>query len=189
MAVCRTGRIRTNGAGRQNFSSEQKAKYEERGTLLASGFIAGEAITGILLAFLFVAGIPSLTMLLTGLKLVAAGGAYIALAAMYAVNQPSSKSAWRSRLVATAPLLCRGPFSTPAAAHNRWGLGTPPLAASPAKSYCNLTNANLRGASPSPFSPGCDGCTRASRLIRVHAARSGPKTDAATPFPASHDSG
>ena len=67
MAVCRTGRIRTNGAGRQNFSSEQKAKYEERGTLLASGFIAGEAITGILLAFLFVAGIPSLTKLLTGL--------------------------------------------------------------------------------------------------------------------------
>ena len=55
-------------AGRQNFSPEQKGKYEERGTLLASGFIAGEAITGILLAFLFVAGIPSLTTLLTGLK-------------------------------------------------------------------------------------------------------------------------
>ena len=55
-------------AGRQKYSPEEKGKYEERGTLLASGFIAGEAITGILLAFLFVAGIPSLTQLLTGLK-------------------------------------------------------------------------------------------------------------------------
>jgi hypothetical protein len=39
---------------------------EERGTLLASGFIAGEAIVGILLAVLAVREIPSLTHLLTG---------------------------------------------------------------------------------------------------------------------------
>ncbi|MEZ5353162.1 MAG: oligopeptide transporter, OPT family [Bryobacteraceae bacterium] len=39
---------------------------EEKGTLLASGLIAGEAIVGILLAVTFVAGIPSLTRLLTG---------------------------------------------------------------------------------------------------------------------------
>ncbi|MGD0015645.1 MAG: oligopeptide transporter, OPT family, partial [Bryobacteraceae bacterium] len=37
------------------------------GTLLASGFIAGEAITGILLAALFLAGIQSLTKSFTGL--------------------------------------------------------------------------------------------------------------------------
>jgi len=54
-------------ARRRKLSAEQNAKFEERGTLLASGFIAGEAITGILLAFLFLAGIPSLTKALTGL--------------------------------------------------------------------------------------------------------------------------
>lgn len=35
----------------------QRAKAEERGTLLASGLVAGEAITGIVLAVLFLAGI------------------------------------------------------------------------------------------------------------------------------------
>ncbi|MCC6588640.1 MAG: oligopeptide transporter, OPT family [Bryobacterales bacterium] len=39
---------------------------EERGTLLASGLVAGEAIVGILLAVTFVAGIPSFTRVLTG---------------------------------------------------------------------------------------------------------------------------
>ncbi|MEZ5400855.1 MAG: oligopeptide transporter, OPT family [Bryobacteraceae bacterium] len=39
---------------------------EEKGTLLASGLIAGEAIVGILLAVTFVAGIPSVTRMLTG---------------------------------------------------------------------------------------------------------------------------
>jgi putative OPT family oligopeptide transporter len=51
---------------RRKPSPEEKAKFEERGTLLASGLIAGEAITGILLAALFVAKLPSLTKLLTG---------------------------------------------------------------------------------------------------------------------------
>jgi uncharacterized oligopeptide transporter (OPT) family protein len=37
-------------ASRQKLSPEENAKFEERGTLLASGLIAGEAITGILLA-------------------------------------------------------------------------------------------------------------------------------------------
>jgi uncharacterized oligopeptide transporter (OPT) family protein len=54
-------------AARQNLSAEEKAKFEERGTLLASGFIAGEAITGILLAALFLAGVSSLTKVITGL--------------------------------------------------------------------------------------------------------------------------
>jgi putative OPT family oligopeptide transporter len=50
-------------AGRSN---EVKAATEEKGTLIASGLIAGEAILGILLAVTFVAGIPSFTRLLTG---------------------------------------------------------------------------------------------------------------------------
>ena len=53
-------------AARKNLSVEGKAKFEERGTLLASGFIAGEAITGILLAALFLTGVSSLTHVLTG---------------------------------------------------------------------------------------------------------------------------
>jgi putative OPT family oligopeptide transporter len=48
------------------YSDEEKAQVEEKGTLLASGLIAGEAIVGILLAVLFVSGVPSLTHLLTG---------------------------------------------------------------------------------------------------------------------------
>ena len=75
-------------ANRQNLSPAQKAKYEERGTLLASGFIAGEAITGILLAFLFVAGIPSLTKLLTGrdqLPFLDAWGGRLSLVAFAAI--------------------------------------------------------------------------------------------------------
>ncbi len=41
-------------------SAEQRLLIEERGTLLASGLIAGEAIVGILLAVLFLTGIPSI---------------------------------------------------------------------------------------------------------------------------------
>jgi OPT family oligopeptide transporter len=48
------------------YSAEEKAQVEEKGTLLASGLIAGEAVVGILLAVLFVSGVPSLTRVLTG---------------------------------------------------------------------------------------------------------------------------
>lgn len=44
----------------------ERRAIEERGTLLASGLIAGEAIMGILLAVQFLAGAPSLARLLTG---------------------------------------------------------------------------------------------------------------------------
>lgn len=44
----------------------ERLEIEERGTLLASGLIAGEAIMGILLAVQFLAGVPSLAQLLTG---------------------------------------------------------------------------------------------------------------------------
>jgi len=71
-------------AARQDLSPEEKAKFEERGTLLASGFIAGEAITGILLATLFLTGVSSLTHVLTGhdeLPFLASGGGWISLIA------------------------------------------------------------------------------------------------------------
>ncbi|HLN00104.1 MAG TPA: oligopeptide transporter, OPT family [Bryobacteraceae bacterium] len=48
------------------FTPDEKAGAEEKGTLLASGLIAGEAIVGILQAVLFLAGISSLTHVLTG---------------------------------------------------------------------------------------------------------------------------
>lgn len=44
----------------------QRRQAEEAGTLLASGLIAGEAVTGILLAALFLAGAPSLTEWISG---------------------------------------------------------------------------------------------------------------------------
>lgn len=47
-------------------SEEDKARVEERGTLIASGMIAGEAIVGILLATTVVMGVPSFTHLLFG---------------------------------------------------------------------------------------------------------------------------
>jgi len=53
-------------ARRRRLNDAAQAQYEERGTLLASGFIAGEAITGILLAVLFIEGVPSLTHVATG---------------------------------------------------------------------------------------------------------------------------
>jgi putative OPT family oligopeptide transporter len=47
-------------------SAAARAQVEEKGTLLASGLIAGEALIGILLAVLAVRDVPSLTRLLTG---------------------------------------------------------------------------------------------------------------------------
>jgi putative OPT family oligopeptide transporter len=47
-------------------SVEARGEVEEKGTLLASGLIAGEAIVGILLAVWTVRELPSLTHLLTG---------------------------------------------------------------------------------------------------------------------------
>jgi OPT family oligopeptide transporter len=41
-------------------STEEKLIIEEKGTLLASGLIAGEAIVGILLAVVFLVGVPSI---------------------------------------------------------------------------------------------------------------------------------
>lgn len=48
------------------YAPQDRANAEEKGTLLASGLIAGEALMGILLAVLFVSGSPSLTQLVSG---------------------------------------------------------------------------------------------------------------------------
>jgi putative OPT family oligopeptide transporter len=68
---------------RQHPSAEQKVRSEEGGTLLASGFIAGEAITGILLPALFPTS-GSITHLLTGrdeLPFLASWGGWLSLIA------------------------------------------------------------------------------------------------------------
>jgi putative OPT family oligopeptide transporter len=66
------------------WEGEKRSKFEERGTLLASGLIAGEAVVGILLAVTFLAGVPSFTKVLTGmdtLPLYSAAGGWLSLAA------------------------------------------------------------------------------------------------------------
>jgi putative OPT family oligopeptide transporter len=71
-------------AMRRKLEGDEKTKFEERGTLLASGFIAGEAITGILLAALFLTGVKSITHIITGqdvLPFVTRWGGWISLAA------------------------------------------------------------------------------------------------------------
>lgn len=49
-----------------SWSESGREAAQQKGTLLASGLIAGEAIAGILLAATFLAGVPSLTMLIAG---------------------------------------------------------------------------------------------------------------------------
>jgi len=66
------------------YTDAEKRQVEERGTLLASGLIAGEAIVGILLAVTFISGVPSITEMLTGkeeLGFYSAWGGWLSLAA------------------------------------------------------------------------------------------------------------
>jgi len=51
---------------KKNLSDRDREASENRGILIASGFIAGEAVTGVLLAALVLLGIPSITQWLTG---------------------------------------------------------------------------------------------------------------------------
>jgi putative OPT family oligopeptide transporter len=67
---------------------ELRAKIEEKGVLLASGLIAGEAIVGILLAVTFLSGISSFTKLLTGadeFRFYPALGGWLSLAGFAAI--------------------------------------------------------------------------------------------------------
>ncbi len=72
-------------ARRRKLSPDEQTRFEERGTFLASGLIAGEAIAGILLPVLFITGVPSLTKVVTGLDelpFVQPLGGWISLAAI-----------------------------------------------------------------------------------------------------------
>jgi hypothetical protein len=86
-AICLGGLMKwaaDQWAARRKLEGEGKARFEERGTLLASGFIAGEAITGILLAALFLTGVKSITHIFTGqdvFSFVERWGGWISLAA------------------------------------------------------------------------------------------------------------
>ena len=70
------------------YSPEEKRTVDEKGTLLASGMIAGEAIVGILQAALFLTGISSITHVLTGrdeLSFFPAWGGWLSLGGFAAV--------------------------------------------------------------------------------------------------------
>jgi hypothetical protein len=64
-------------------------RAEDKGTLVASGLIAGEAIVGILLAATFLAGVPSVTRVLTGadeFTWLASAGGWLSLAAFLSIG-------------------------------------------------------------------------------------------------------
>lgn len=70
-------------------SEADRAAVEEKGTLLASGLVSGEAIAGILLAVTYLAGIPSFTAVLTGsneLPFFAAWGGWGSLVGFLAIG-------------------------------------------------------------------------------------------------------
>ncbi len=68
----------------RQLTGEQKITFENIGILLASGFIAGEALTGVLIAGLVLMGIPSLTEFFFGIEMFpwvdGAPGGWLALA-------------------------------------------------------------------------------------------------------------
>ena len=71
-------------AARAKLGDDDKTKSEERGTLIASGLIAGEAIMGIVLAAISLTRISSLTRAFTGLDelpFLASWGGWLSLAA------------------------------------------------------------------------------------------------------------
>jgi putative OPT family oligopeptide transporter len=86
-AICLGGVIKwvaDRWAARAKLSDHDKTKSEERGTLIASGLIAGEAIMGIVLAAISLTSISSLTRAITGLDelpFLASWGGWISLSA------------------------------------------------------------------------------------------------------------
>jgi putative OPT family oligopeptide transporter len=73
----------------RNGTAAEKRRAEDKGTFIASGLIAGEAIVGILLAGTFLAGLPSITHLISGADefhwLPTAGG-WLSLAAFLGIG-------------------------------------------------------------------------------------------------------
>ena len=80
--------------------ADRRGADEEKGTLVASGLIAGEAILGILLAVLFAFEVPSLTRILTGadeLAFYSRYGGYLSLAAFAVIAYALVEVPRRSR--------------------------------------------------------------------------------------------
>jgi putative OPT family oligopeptide transporter len=76
-------------ARRRSPIDDDRQRMEEKGTLIASGLIAGEAIVGILLAVTFLAGLPSVTRLFTGadeFSWLASAGGWLSLAAFLSIG-------------------------------------------------------------------------------------------------------
>ena len=70
-------------------TKEEKQQAEDKGTFIASGLIAGEAIVGILLAATFLAGVPSITRLISGVDefhWLASAGGWLSLAAFLSLG-------------------------------------------------------------------------------------------------------
>ncbi|HWZ34445.1 MAG TPA: oligopeptide transporter, OPT family [Bryobacteraceae bacterium] len=68
---------------------EEKQQAEDKGTFIASGLIAGEAIVGILLAATFLGGVPSITRLLAGadeFSWLATAGGWLSLAVFLSIG-------------------------------------------------------------------------------------------------------
>ncbi|MEJ7605285.1 MAG: hypothetical protein WKF37_03235 [Bryobacteraceae bacterium] len=73
----------------RNRNEEEKAAAGEKGSFIASGLIAGEALMGIVLAVTFLSGIPSFTRLFTGVDQVAfypGFGGWLSLAGFLALG-------------------------------------------------------------------------------------------------------
>lgn len=72
-----------------NRTAGEKQQAEDKGTFIASGLIAGEAIMGILLAAMFLAGTPSFTKLLSGadqFRWLPTAGGWLSLAAFLSIG-------------------------------------------------------------------------------------------------------
>jgi len=69
--------------------AEARQQAEDKGTFIASGLIAGEAIMGIVLAAVFLAGAPSFTRMLTGadeFRWLASAGGWLSMAAFLSIG-------------------------------------------------------------------------------------------------------
>jgi hypothetical protein len=69
-------------ADRRKMPEDQQAAMTNIGTLLASGFIAGEALMGVALSGLILVGLPSITKMITGreeLGLLTSAGGWLSL--------------------------------------------------------------------------------------------------------------
>lgn len=72
----------------RGYTEEKKERVSNTGTLVASGFIAGEALTGVLLSGLVLAGIQSITKLVTGqdeLSILHTAGGWLSLVIFFTV--------------------------------------------------------------------------------------------------------